>query len=55
MLCTPPVLEKRLFSSYYAIVNRDSTFWSDDAIVTCNGEQIEVSLKLNQLLNNLKI
>lgn len=54
MLCTPPVLEKRLFSSYYAIVNRDSTFWSDDAIVTCNGDQIEVFSQIKPIIEQFE-
>lgn len=54
-LCTPPVLEKKLFSSSYVITNRDSTYWRSVEAVVNNKDQLEVFAQVKPIIEQFEM
>ena len=54
-LCTPPVLEKKIFSGNYVITNSDSTYWRSVEEVVANRDQLEVFAQVKPIIEQFEM
>lgn len=54
-LCTPPILEKKLFSGSHIITNSDSTYWRSVEQVVNNKDQLEVFSQVKSCIERFEM
>ena len=54
-LCTPPILEKKLFSNKYVLANKESTYWRSLEHVISNKDQLEVFAQVKPIIEQFEI
>ena len=54
-LCTPPILEKKLFSNKYVLANKESTYWRSLEGVISNKDQLEVFAQVKPIIEQFEM